>query len=308
MSHFTVLVVCPAETMELNVHNYLENALAPFFEQVDSDSPYAVFHDMTEECRREYEEGGTERIIMPDGRRLLPWDEEFRIEGSLGLGSKTHEPPAELEKRIVPYKQVYPTLEEVITDWHGYRFCEDHNAYGYYHNPNAKWDWWSLGGRWQGMLTAKPDAAAIHLIYGEPGVFGARGDEYERPEGRAGCDGCRKADLDFDWARAENIRSVQASWDHMIAEGHQDNSGLRYFQYGFDKDSTLEDELAKAQNCHPFHTFALLKDGVWYERGDMGWFACIANDKGRGAWCGELHQLWDEIPDDCVLVVVDCHI
>lgn len=309
MSHFTVLVVCPADTTQHNVNDALEAALAPFYEQVDNNSPYAVFHNVTEECRKRYEEEGVERIVMPDGRLLLPWDEEFRIEGTFGFGSRaTHQPPEELEKRLVPYKETYPTLAEFITDWHGYRFNEQQGAFGYYHNPNAKWDWWLLGGRWQGMLTVKPEASAAHLIYGEPGVFGSSGDEYKRPDSRHGCDGCRKGDLDFDWAREENIRSVQVRWDHMIAENHQDDPGRRYFEYGFDKDSSLEDELQKAQNCHPFHTFAVLKGGVWYERGEMGWFACVINDKGRGEWCGEIQQLWDEIPDDHVVVVVDCHI
>lgn len=308
MSHFTVMVVCPEDTIELNVHSYIKNALAPFCEHVADSSIYAVFRDVTEECRNQYEQGGSERIIMPDGRLLLPWDDEFRKEGSFGFGSGTHEPPAELAKRLIPYSQLYPTLETFITDWHGYRYCEEKAAFGYFHNPNAKWDWWALGGRWQGMLTAKADAAVEHLIYGEPGVFGARGDEYTRPDGRLGCDGCRKSDLDFEWTREQMIHSVKERWDHMIAAGHQDNPGIRHFEYGFDPQSLFEEELKKAETGHPFSTFAVLKASKWYEQGEMGWFACVANKKDHEQWTGELQQIWDEIPDDNIVVVVDCHI
>lgn len=327
MSHFTVLVVCPAGTTQDNVDDVLEESIAPFNSDVGDDSPYSVFHDVTDECRSEYEGESVERIVMPDGRLLLPWDDLFQtyrpanlvagadaspedsqFSGIQIFGTGTHVPPEDLEKRMVPFNETYPTLADFMTGWHGYRYNEQQGSFGYYHNPNGKWDWWSLGGRWQGLLTAKPMTPDFTVIYGEPGVFGSIGDEYKRPGFRLGCDGCRKGDLDFDWAREENVRSVQMRWDQMIAGGHQNDLGLRQFQYGFDKDSTLEQELQEAQNCHPFNTFALLKNGVWYERGEMGWFASVKNDKGRNDWRGELHQLWDDIADDQIVVVVDCHI
>ena len=29
-------------------------------------------------------------------------------------------------------------------------------AGGYWHNPNARWDWWEIGGRWRGLLRLLP--------------------------------------------------------------------------------------------------------------------------------------------------------
>jgi hypothetical protein len=52
----------------------------------------------------------------------------------------------------------YATLEEYGKGWHGY----DQNAagrWGYWHNPNAKWDGYQLGGRWSGGLEIKPKNA-----------------------------------------------------------------------------------------------------------------------------------------------------
>src|SRR4051794_35627293 len=35
-------------------------------------------------------------------------------------------------------------------------------------NPNKKWDWWQIGGRWSGLLQVKPGAEGHK---GEPGVM-----------------------------------------------------------------------------------------------------------------------------------------
>ena len=104
------------------------------------------------------------------------------------------------------------------------------------------------------------------------------GKEYERPDGRVGCDGCRKKDLDFEFAKNAQVRSFEARWAAMIAAGHENDDLQRRYQYGFEMGTTYEAEKQKAESCHPFGTFAILKDGVWYEQGEMGWFACVISD------------------------------
>lgn len=37
-------------------------------------------------------------------------------------------------------KEVYPDFEDYLENYCGYSYDEDHKAYGYWHNPNAKWD------------------------------------------------------------------------------------------------------------------------------------------------------------------------
>jgi hypothetical protein len=55
-------------------------------------------------------------------------------------------------------------------------------------------------------------------------------------------------------------------------------------------------------------TFAVLKDGQWYERGDMGWWGCVSDEKDQDAWNREFSSLIDGLPDDTLMTVVDCHI
>lgn len=58
-----------------------------------------------------------------------------------------------------------------------------------------------------------------------------------------------------------------------------------------------------------FSTFAVLtEDGKWYERGSMGWWACVSNEKAAEEWSAEFQRLIETTPDDRWLTVVDCHI
>jgi hypothetical protein len=52
-------------------------------------------------------------------------------------------------------------------------------------------------------------------------------------------------------------------------------------------------------------TFAVVKDGKWYESGEWG---CVANKKAEDLWESEFGKLLDGLPDDTLLTIVDCHI
>lgn len=55
-------------------------------------------------------------------------------------------------------------------------------------------------------------------------------------------------------------------------------------------------------------TFAVLKDGEWYEKGEMGWFGQAHNEMSESQWEKEFNALLNSLPDDTLLTVVDCHI
>jgi len=54
--------------------------------------------------------------------------------------------------------------------------------------------------------------------------------------------------------------------------------------------------------------FCIIIDGVWYERGDMGWWGIVANEKGTEEWNGEVSALLGKIPADSEVYNVDFHI
>lgn len=51
--------------------------------------------------------------------------------------------------------------EEFAEEYHGYRQDEEGNWY-YEHNPDARWDWWVVGGRWPNKLKTK-DGRAVDV-------------------------------------------------------------------------------------------------------------------------------------------------
>ena len=146
------------------------------------------------------------------------------------------------------HKQTYPAFEDFAKDWEGMSERDpEKGVYGYWDNPNAKWDWFVMGGRWAGQLKLRP---------GKTGVVGEK--IYSTPEIAAGhVDQAIKGDLDL----------TEAST-----------------------------------------TFSLLKDGVWYQRGEMGWWGVVSDRKPDEEWTGQWVELVLNLPDETLLTVVDCHI
>lgn len=168
MSHFLLLVLLdgPAD----NIDERVSKALAPFQENNMGDCPeqYLQFTDTEEEFRKEYESGGCEMVMTAAGP-VYPWDDQFRVPGALGIGSSTHSVPESMERRNIPHRERYATFEEYCKDWHGHeRRDEKKNRYGYWENPNRKWDWWVKGGRYAGRLN-DGDVASVSEI---PAGFG----------------------------------------------------------------------------------------------------------------------------------------
>jgi hypothetical protein len=57
-----------------------------------------------------------------------------------------------------------------------------------------------------------------------------------------------------------------------------------------------------------FCTHAVLKDGVWYERGSMGGWGMVADEKEGDEWASQTMKLLESVDDDTLLSVYDCHI
>jgi hypothetical protein len=150
MSHFSVLVI----------GDDADTQFIPF-EESGAPEEYLTFRDDEDEYLKKYN-GSTEKVIMPDGRMLNPWDEEFRVSGTLGTGSDTHKVPEGLEIRQVPYKELFSSFEQYMSEYCGYEHRDEKTLrYGYWKNENAKWDYHRLGGRWRGFFKLKPGRTGV---------------------------------------------------------------------------------------------------------------------------------------------------
>lgn len=190
-------------------------------------------------------------------------------------------------------------------------------------NPNKKWDWWVVGGRWNGFLKLKPE------------FVGGRSNE------------CRKSEVDFDGMRDESGAGAAARWDKAhaakVAAGFDVNATWASWKHvrdvlhagdidaardaynaqpiilaimaamdhpfrGVDEYLTPRDEYiqqARDSACAPY---AVVNGGEWIAKGTMGWFGMSADTATQAGWNRRVNELLDSLPGDTKLTIVDCHI
>ena len=158
------------------------------------------------------------------------------------------------------------------------RVCE-------YTNPNSKWDWWEVGGRWR----------------------------FSKKDGTT-CDKCQIKDLQLS-NPAKEI-TAKKIWDivmYNIFDGdkkQRDEFSMQYL-WGVDKKylELFPSEEAYAKDYAKFRCYAFVKDGVWHEPGEMGWWG-VSGATGQGRI--DYNAEWDQMIENCNpedwLICVDCHI
>lgn len=290
MSHFTVLVI--GEDPEEQLQPFSENLIVP-----------------------EYE---SDTVSQEEKDRFLA---HYREENNFSPE--------------VTFEEAYAIYGEY---WNGNCWRKDNDGvwkeYSRY-NPNSKWDWYSLGGRWMGYFQLKPGATGTA---GRPGVFD---NEPLRP---GNVDQARKCDIDFEamrdeagkkaadyydrfWAlvgnqplpnwtqirerHGEDIDAARKEYhDHPVVKLLEANEEWRHKFFMSDMLEMAEtrgDYIEQARRSRAV-TFAVLKDGQWYEKGEMGWWGMVSNEKDQSEWNDKFYELLNSLPDDTLLSVYDCHI
>lgn len=202
------------------------------------------------------------------------------------------------------------------------------------YNPKSKWDWYSLGGRWAGFFTVKRDAEIAIQGHHRAKDFAKITGEIVEDIPVCKVDQCLKKDIDIDRMRLEEradaikdyakfiaaldgepmppiwskFRESFSDIDQARAVYHSIKSveNLKKTDFWGEDFLTTEDEYVEKRVKNVITTFAVLKDGVWYERGKMGWWACVSDEKDN--WNEEFNKLFDSIPGETLLSVYDCHI
>jgi len=320
MSHFTVVVRLPSEIARSALDEAVAQALLPFKESgFGDDDPeelqqYMEFEETEDTQRTKYETESVEHVRMPDGRLLLPWDDELS-----SPGADIRSVPSGATKIEIPYKQLFPTFEKFMEEW-----CEEkrdpvHNRYGYWHNPRAKWDWYQIGGRWDGFFP---------MPAGQKANF------------------CRIKDIDLVSANKrmkDSATKFWAAWDRLLAgdkkeEDFIDGCRMRAVQLGLveckDKAELTGNEWRTKsweKNADRFDVYRCI-DGAardayevcfdpiasysyldptagWVAPGEMGWFGVSSDDPDSFLKYKRTYRDWltSGNRDDWV-VVVDCHI
>lgn len=186
-------------------------------------------------------------------------------------------------------------------------------------NPNKHWDWWVKGGRWKNMLALVGTGRYVNQ---------ARKDQIDWEAMRS-----KKANA----AREEHrkARTVIAgrevpNWSAMLGgvgqKSHEELDAIHVayntnpvvsdlraaeiwdFGKGYARFDCTEDEYANRAARNAISTFAVVKDGQWYERGSMGWWGVVSGEMGEDEWNWRWEELVMGLPGDALLTIVDCHI
>jgi hypothetical protein len=313
MSHFTVLVVGPDP----------EEQLKPFDENKEV-KPYPKPYEKKDlQQMLDYytkEEGRTKK---PDISKLAT--------------------SAKIDKKGIVTGVTHAELQQIFDQWSSgilrrARNRKDGCAYERMttYNPKSKWDWHQLGGRWNGYFKLKSEVDTKHARLGKPGIM--------TDVAKIGtADQAYKCDIDFESMRAEAEKKAGERWDRAqiiiagrekefkswdtLRKKHGKNIALAredYWAQPLQQDARKSKEFAwdgveefavttrekYVENARrsAISTFAVVKGGKWYERGEMGWWGVVRNEKDHDEWNQQFTKLLNDLPDSTLLSVYDCHI
>lgn len=223
-------------------------------------------------------------------------------------------------------------------DWNGNRWRKENGVWYEYstYNPNSKWDWYQLGGRWSGRhIRLKENATS--------GVKGSPGIGNNIP----GWDAALKGDIDFDALHSEvskearatyreiaekcggSIPRLEISWAEIIDENGKYSSlsikemrsiyhsqkavqiwteATKGYWLNIDDFQCSEDEYVQHMIDGAFVPYAVVKDGEWLEKGQMGWWGISSNEQPECDWNKTVNEIVASLPNDTLISFYDCHI
>ena len=181
------------------------------------------------------------------------------------------------------------------------------------YNPNSKWDWYEVGGRYAGMLRVK-EGTPFH----EPNFsWDIEHDEQEKVIADFGTDVAVAGTVDFTKIhRTEESYAASLRYWELMVEGakpktEDENEMVSYSFYTpefYIERYGNKETYAKCQSS--FSTWAVLMDGAWYEKGSMGMFA-LSDETHDEAIDWEMNyydRFIKNLPEKSILTIVDCHI
>lgn len=227
----------------------------------------------------------------------------------------------DLKSEFEENKTKYSSIEQYAREYYGYH--EQDGVFGRVTNPNAKWDWYLLGGRWTGFF--KLNSGLIGKT-GKPGILTQSADF-------GFADQAFKSEIDFKGMIEKSANEASERYDKAMEKlAHlpenetwvtvrlriKDIDLARLFYHSqercktdiWDVDQYLISKIDFIQNAkdNALSTFAVVKDGKWYEKGKMGWWANVTNEKDRMDWNKEFNEILQALPGNTLLSLFDCHI
>ena len=367
MSHASVLIVTENKPTE----SIIEELMLPYQEYgaTGEINQYVQWIDKTEELLNEYK-NETRTVIKKTSDNSLhspyldkfyrePTDEEFvKIKDfhnsevkylekdwkdGKGYRAKVQHIPKGYEECEVTHEVFFNDFKEFLKDWHGYEeenFRDDRA--GYYDNPNSKWDWYQIGGRYSGHFQAKnkeeadngerswtnskEDITGVDIIQKKNIDVDAMTEiaknkteecwnillkyypDLNKFPNKTWMDCVEEYEKDNDTFNREEVRKNyenQENYDQEVISALEKELGL-FFQGAIDFFCKGEkDAFYKKMLYNQFGTFAIIKDKHWYQKGQLGWFGTSTTEDEN--WEETFYEIFESIDDEHWLTIVDYH-
>ena len=209
------------------------------------------------------------------------------------------------------------------------------------YNPDSKWDYWTVGGRYNATFRIKPDADPEDYA---PSTY-HWSENYGTPSDHDHASDCAiKRAIDFsamvkvarqraeaDWEKyleaTEGLPAHTLTWAEFspqfnsVAEARAAYNtpwlaAVRGLGWFYDPVETLflkadDPKAAYVANAEVLAVsgfYAVVQDGQWEARGDMGWFGFSDGKVDGTAWRLCVADRIHSLSEDTRLTVVDCHI
>lgn len=287
MSHFSVAVFTKPNGKTV------EELLAPYNENIEYE-PYIQYtkEQAIAKVRKEIEDykNGTYAKYLADPKK---YEEEHNNERHLNY-----------LKNEFP-KQLTWTDEECYQDKAKYydedMIDADGNLLSTY-NPNSKWDWYSIGGRFPGKLKANNGK------HGEGSAFN------NNPMVDGEFDSARVGDIDWSMDMDEYNKAIRY-WEVVVEkqplrEDENKDDFINWYKDGY-YEEYYRDKETYAKIFASFGTYAVVTpDGIWHEKGQMGYWG-ISSETGDESLDWDLYykeRFIDAADPDWTITIVDCHI
>lgn len=194
-------------------------------------------------------------------------------------------------------------------------------------NPNKQWDWWVVGGRYGSRLIRKGGQVCDSSRFGDidfDAMKRARQAETRGYLDKAVAKGVEKGiDLLASWrGLCEVYPSVVAQWEEagkprrlwdwadeksLFSTAMREAATIMNWEVGIsDPAPEAADMDAYIESRPSLSTWAVVKDGEWIEKGEMGWWGVSFNEVDD--WQAQLQSILDSIREDQHVTIVDCHI
>lgn len=296
MSHFATLVI-HKEGADI------DGILAPFCE---TDEDFFEFYDFTDEIKKEYSTVTVKRVKMPDGKyynygdkifaKKVSKEEYYKNQNGFRSYISSGRNGLNTEYILCDYIEKGGALvdvpaKEIMTlgeyaEYCGYcKYKQDENipdedsVFGYYFNPNAEWDWFQIGGRWNNFIKKKS------------GVF---------------CNSCKIGEIDFT-PDERDMKINRRFWEIVVDKEPLKEGEKKPFCFYTEEylKKLYGDKETYALRNSTFSTYSILTpDGEWLslssatENEEREWYKFYQSI---------IKKFAEENPD-YVVTLVDCHI